>query len=384
MANIYNLNRSLENFLRSTRPKEYIKEEIKSILGTDLVKRIRPELLKQIYNYFPELISLNLTQKFEENKSEIGKTYGLFVNDVNGEGICLILKTNYDVKQNSELINFIGSAEYCKEEFNQAFIYVTKFIQEKLTDAYFYPYVQKFFGTKFLTPLNDIVTELKLRGNSIKLPFAVSILSVLLNKEVDSAFACSGNINENLQITYVDGMEEKISAALDEFPEIKKFVFPLECKNKLKDKTFNRVEIKFVENLDEALQIFFPDLNEYINKNSFIGKIGLIEREVELENGEKAIEFELNHDYSLPLDTIILRTFQTVFHKKVESKIKSRKVFLLNNFRPSWFVPSLMNSFVNKCKAVGVFYQNFDGYVIVYSENRNLYNLGDVIKLKTS
>lgn len=385
MSDIYNINQVLENYLNSKRPIEKIQHDVEQILKTDIVQRIRPELINKIINKFPDLGQFLLEKKFKAIEMETGKTYGLFVNEAKKLGVCLLLKVSYDKSQNSGDALFKGSAESFRQEFNLAFDYVTKIIRNNLKDAFFYNGIKKYFEVKFLDQLNNTVTNLKLFGNSIKLPLAISIFSELMGEKIDTSIACTGNIAEDLRVTYVDGIEEKISAAVCEYPEIKKILLPSDCRSLNIENQIKEIEIVYVNNLEEALKIYFGDFKKLIAEKDFLGKIKIVDKLVALDNDDKAvlINFELNYNQSLHFEVLSeIQDIMTNIHSRwFEQQVR---IFLLNNFRVNWLLASVMNIFVNKSEAVGVYYSDISNYVLVYTaRSQSKYCLGQVVGIKS-
>ncbi|MFN4110961.1 MAG: S16 family serine protease, partial [Ignavibacteria bacterium] len=313
-------------------------------------------------------------------EDQIGRTYGLFVSDTDKEGICFLLNVNYSSGNPST--NFSGSAEYIGDKFLNSFNYISRLINENLDKSYFISDVKKNFEVKLLDALNDPVSDFEIYGHSIELPLAIAILSVLLQKKIDSSIACSGNINEDLKVTYVDGLEEKIQAALIEYPEINKFVFPEDCRKFMFEKKFKSIEIIYIKNLKEGVEIFFPNFKEIINSEKFHGKIGLIDKEVEIVHNDttlKAVELTLDFVYNKGFELIpeVILHFDRFFQDVIQTyKNKGIEIFLLNNFRPNWFIPALMRFFINKSHAVGVYYDREKAYLTVYTTKPDIIKLG--------
>lgn len=381
---MYNINRNLENYLNSKRPVEKIKQDIEQTLRSDIVQRIHPDLRAKIIKKFPDLEPIFSNKDFLFIPMETGKTYGLFVNEATNLGVCLLLKVTYDKTQNSEDVSFIGSAESFRQEFNLSFNYVTKIIRNYIKDAFFYDGVKKFFQVKFLDPLNNPVTNLQLSGNSIKLPMAISIFSELMGVEIDNSIACTGNITEDLRVTHVDGIPEKITAAICEYPEIKKFVIPEDCRNLNLENQFRGIEIIYVKNLEEALKLLYSDLSKLISEKDFYGKFKIVDKLVTLNNGDKAVKIDFNFDYNKALDTKFLVDIQNIITSIHEKWFNQQiRIFLLNNFRVSWLLASVMNIFVNKSNAVGVYYSGIGEYVLVYTtKSQSKYQLGQVVGIE--
>lgn len=395
MLNLFFLNRKIEELLKQNElAPGKLKQKLKDVLIRDFIKRVRPDLIEQIKLLFAddkEFIRL-IDGQFTPIKSETGKTYVLFVrlSDFPGsykrEGYCFLLKVfpeQKDDKKTSEIAKF---NEAYKVNFENCLNYVAKVINEELEDAYFILEGIDKLSMRLLDPFNEYFTneDVDFYGDSLELPLAISIFSFITGIEISNSIACSGNVNEALEITYVDGMKEKILAAIKEYPEIKTFVFSEDCRRLNVEKEIKGVEIKYVRDIKEAFEVFFSNWKQLINKEKFPGKIQVKLEKVILENGLDATKIIFNYDYSSSLNPKILPSFiKKILEKKLQSE--SSRIFLLYDFRPNWFTAALMPSFVNKSDAVGVYNKEFDSYVIVYTgRSFNKFSVGDQIKLKNS
>lgn len=393
MLKILFLNRKIEDLFNQNLSKNLLNKNLKDLLKKNYPERIRPDLMEKIKIVLGDEIKkfeyIN-TISFKPVTSEIGKTYVLFVDNSsnhNLNGYCFILKVSIESnkEQNESQNKFISAY---KSNIDYCFDYVARIIENELKDSFFFKGIKDKLTIKILDPFNEPLNfsqlpNLEFSGNSIELPMAVAIFSALTGMKIDSSIACSGNINENLEVTYVDGMREKILGASKEFPEIKTFVFPEDCRKLNIEKEFNGIEIKYVRTLTEALQLFFGNYDKFINENYFNGKIDLKIEEVLIEPNSNALKIFLDYDYGQGnLDPKILKFFS---ESKLDSKLKkyNSRIYLLDNFRPLWFVPALMRFFVNKSDAVGVHNKESDVYIIVYTgRNFNKFEVGDIVRIK--
>lgn len=382
MEDIFFLNRLLIKILQSATPEFLANRLLNSgFFNSEYIKRVRPDLLEQIKKVIDIEKIKYLNIKFEPVTEDIGKTYALFVSNRNEKSLCLILKVEFNGNSTSESPEFYGSASSFETNFKSCFEYILKIIQDNLKEAFFYPDIIKNLGMKFLTPLNEPVNSLNLYGNSLEFPLCVAIFSALVNEKIDISIACSGNVTEDLKIRSVDGVEEKIEAAVTEYPEIKKIVLPEDCKDLKLEEKYSNVKIEYVSTLEEGLKVFYPNYKELIEGKNFNGKFGIKDEEVELDNGERAVKIYFDFDYSLTLRPdilkIIYRPIENILKKYAKPGINS---FLLNNFRPTWLIAALMKIFINKSSVVAV-YDTSGYYVVVYERNANS-NLGRIIRTK--
>lgn len=364
MEDIFFLNRKLLNNLKPehTNLLKHKINDLEKSLESDYSKRIRPDLVEKLKQF---VNTQNI--QFEPMIEEIGKTYSLFVSENNNKSLCLILKVEFNENRISDNPEFFGSASSFETNFKSCFKYISKIIQDNLKDAYFYPDVINKLEMKFLTPLNEPVTNLKLSGNSLEFPLCIAIFSALVREKIDISIACSGNVTEDLTITYIDGAEEKIEAAIIEYPEIKKIVLPTDCKKLNLEEKYPNINIQYISTLEEGLKIFFPNFQDLLNGKEFYGKISLSDELVELDTGEKAIKIFFNYNYERNLQPDILKYIDKPINNILE-KYSKISFFLLDNFRPNWLISALMRHFINKRDLVAVYYPGND-YIIVYDRS---------------
>lgn len=401
MIDIFFLNRELERFINNTTINDKLKRfHIKELLIKEYPKRIRPDLKEKILNLFEEypedkeFIS-SIDFKFKPIEAEVGKTYALFINEnvsQDYDSLAIILNISYDPKDSSNGPYFDNLSIKFKPNFEKCFDYVSRLIENNLKNAFFFRGVYRKLKVRLLNPFNELLTntdkDIQLFGNSLEVPLAVAIFSVLIDEKIDPSIACSGKINEKLEIGYVEGMKEKILGAIKEYPEIKTFVFPEDCKNVFKDNIEN-IDVRYVKTLDEVLNIYFKNFKNIINEKPLKGKINILVDEVTLENDDKATKIELDFSYKEDeyiSNDILPFLVDNVIHELIEENSKSKpKIFLLNNFRANWLVAALMPKFINKSEAVGIYNAPKAEYIIVYvAKSPKKFKIGDIVKLKAS
>lgn len=401
MIDIFFLNRELERFINNTTINDKLKIfHIKELLIKEYPKRIRPDLKEKILTLFEKyhedkefIQSIDL--EFKPIEAEVGKTYALFINEkssIDYDSLAIILNISYDPKILNDGPYFDKLSLKFKPNFEKCFDYVARIIENNLKNAFFFRGVFKRLKIKLLTPLNEQIDddkeEIELLGNSLEVPLAVAIFSSLVGEEIDPSIACSGKINDKLEIGYVEGMKEKILGAIKEYPEIKTFVFPEDCKNVLKDNIEN-INVLYVKTLDEVLNIYFKNYKDIINQKPLKGKIDILMDEVTLNNDDKATKIELAFSYKedeyLSSD-ILPFLVNNVIHELIEENVKSKpRIYLLNNFRANWLVAAIMPKFINKSEAVGIYNAPKDEYIIVYvAKSTSKFKIGDIVKIKAS
>ena len=375
---IYFLNRWVKDLINQKHIPASQKRELLEVLNSDFPKRLRSDSLKNLAHILPELKEIDLLQ-FEELKDEIGLTYGLFVSRGDfSEGICTLIKVELDNDIRSKPKLF-GSARSYENQLQRYFDYLKKFIQERLENAYFFVGVFGRLNFKILNPLKLLENDLNLDGISLDLPLLIAIFSVLINKPIPAHIASTGKINDELKINHVDGLPQKVDALINEYPEVKELVVPKDCQKEVKN--LSGLKIHLVSKLEEAIEIFFPNFKEIINRENFWGKISIDFDVVETDKDLNAVKLSFNYDYNsvYTLQPEILNYFN--LSKKIEDYRKEGITwFLLYNFRPLWLPAGLMDAFVNKVSLVALYDTNLSAYVVVYS--RNEIKKGEIIRIK--
>lgn len=371
---IYHINRELLSLIEKEDLDSRSKHELQNLLTNEITKRIKPELIDLISNKF---IKLKPEFAFQKIESKVGQTYGLFVSENNLDGITLLLKLEYDHQKQPD---FLGSALNYRDNLRKCFNFCRKLIQSKLKNSYFPHTVINKISLKFLNPLNVTELELDLRGISLDLPLSIALFSVLINQPVPNFIAASGKITDNLEVTYVDGLEQKLDSLINEYPEVTKVILPADCKHKV-DQNYG-LEFIFVKTLEEALEICFPRIFDDFESVHLKEKIKLIEQIVSLSNNEQALYIRLDYGYSSNerLDPEIL-TYVNL--ERVYSKYREKGIryILLDNFRANWLVAGLMPSLVNKIDGVGISDGSGKNYIMVYDRSSS-FKLGEVVRIK--
>lgn len=371
---IYHINRKLLSLIENEDLDSRSQYELEQFLSGDVTKRIKPELLELISNKY---LGLKTKFSFQKIESKVGQTYGLFVSKNNLDGITLLIKLEYDYQKEPE---FLGSAiNYC-DNLRKCFDYCRRLIQSKLTNSYFPHTVLNKVSLKFLDPLNVPELELELNGISLDLPLSIALFSVLINQPVPNFIAASGKITDNLEVTDIEGLEQKLDSLINEYPEVKKVILPADCKHKINQKY--DLEFIFVRKLEEALEVCFPGIFDDFESVQLKEKIKLIEKIVNLPNNEQALYIRLDYGYSpnerLDPEILSYLNLERVYSKYSEKGIR---YILLDNFRPNWLVAGLMPSLVNKIDAVGISDGSGKNYIIVYNR-RSSFKLGEVVQIK--
>lgn len=376
---IYFLNRWVKDLINQKHIPASQKRELLEVLNSDFPKRLRSDSLKNLAHILPELKEIDLLQ-FEELKDEIGLTYGLFVSRGDfSEGICTLIKVELDNDIRRTQPQLFGSAKTYEKHYQRYFDYLKKFIQEHLENAYFFSGIFDRLNFKILNPLKLLENDLNLKGISLDLPLLIAIFSVLINKPIPAHIASTGKINDELKINHVDGLPQKVDALINEYPEVKELVVPKDCENEVRD--LSGLKFHFVSKLEEAIEIFFPNFKELINRENFLGKISIDFDVVETDKDLNAVKLSFNYDYNsvYTLQPEILNYFN--LSKKIEDYRKEGiTCFLLYNFRPLWLPAGLMDAFVNKVSLVALYDTNLSAYVVVYS--RNEIKKGEIIRIK--
>ena len=106
--------------------------------------------------------------------------------------------------------------------------------------------------------INALNYGIKKDGTSGGLAFTTSIISLLLNKEVDNSICFTGEITLHGDIIKVGGIKEKVIGAYNN--NFKTIYIPLENKNdlvKIPDNIKEKVNIKLISSYDEVFKDLF-------------------------------------------------------------------------------------------------------------------------------
>lgn len=370
---IYHINRILSSLIENVDLGSRTKLELQKLLTDEIAKRIKPDLIELISIRFPELKPAFSFQKIE---SKVGQTYGLFVSENNSDGITLLLKLDYDSQKPPE---FLGSAKNYENHLKKCFDFCRKLILRRLTNSYFPHTVINKISLKFLNPLNTPEIELQLTGISLDLPLSIALFSVLIEREVPNNIAASGKITDDLEVTYIDGLEQKLDSLINEYPEVAKVILPADCKHKVHENY--GLEFIFVRTLEEAIEVCFPGIFDVFESIPLKEKVHLLKNIINLENSEKALYIKLDYIIGQTLDSEILNYIK--LEKLItDYKQKGIKYVFLDNFRATWLVAGMMPFLVNKINAVGIS-DSMGNYTIVYSRT-SAFKLGEIVKIKNN
>ncbi len=373
---IYHINRKLSSLIENEDLDTRSEFEIQQLLTEEIAKRIKPYLMELISIRFSELKPAFSFQKIE---SKVGQTYGLFVSENNLDGITLLLKLDYNSQKPPE---FPNSAENYESNLKKCFDFCRILILRKLTNSYFPHTVIKKISLKFLNPLNTPELELQLTGISLDLPLSIALFSVLIDKPVPNYIAASGKITDNLEVTYVDGLEQKLDSLINEYPEVTKVILPADCKHKVNENY--GLEFIFVRTLEEAIEVCFPGIFDDFESVHLKEKIKLVEEIVSLPNNKQALYIRLDFDYP-PNERLDPEILNYINLERVYTKYRQEGIrfILLDNFRANWLVAGLMPSLVNKIDGVGISDGSGKNYIIVYDRSSS-FRLGEVVRIKNN
>lgn len=186
----------------------------------DIINKSQNNLENKVY-YENELKSIN--KYYEEFiNNYFGETFLPLVNIHKGEGLISKIKVSDSLSEDIHVLtewnNLIPTVIdflelYIKNECPELFVMEWNYDELKC-------------GIKKFPFINS---NFKIEGNSYKLPLILAIISFLLEKEIPNEYCFTGDI-EKLSNKYllkkVDGIEEKLTAIKQEFPHIKKFIYP--------------------------------------------------------------------------------------------------------------------------------------------------------------
>jgi hypothetical protein len=361
------------------------RNKIFEIMQSSAGKRINHSTRNCLINHFGkdgitgEII--NSIDKFEKLKPDTGETYALFnVNNAENTGVCYRIKVEKDFTGANKKRKGLGSANDLSPLFKNAANCVIKFIREKLEKR---GYIEEGeidkLTFKIVDCLNVPVTEFKFLDNSVELPMAIAIFSSIMNLKIPVNIAASGSLDDDLNVDSVKCAETKINYASLEYPEIKTFLFPPE---NIGFRINHALKIIKVRNLEEAINIYFPDYKDIILNRDFDGKVCYKFRRV-LFDGKKGIELEFRstNDFILP---DILKHMDLKNDEKFMRESGKKDYLIVKGVNKTWLAGAIIQTLYFNKPIYIAFEDRKIGpnRAVVSLSQGHEYSRGDVVEIK--
>lgn len=226
--------------------------------GVRELKRVFSKLYRNIIMSSKEIKSINkeyLTKVLGPSKYDYSKVRKNHPGSVNTLGVTpyggiIISIESLLTKGNGQLILTGNIQESISESIKVALAYIKSNLEKYKLD-------ENILMEKDIH-INALNYNIKKEGTSGGVAFVTSIISILLNKEVDTDIGFTGEITLHGDIYKVGGIKEKIIGAYNN--DFKKVYIPLENINDLENipkEIKNNIEIKCVSNYDEIFKDLF-------------------------------------------------------------------------------------------------------------------------------
>jgi hypothetical protein len=307
-------------------------------LYSQSAKRITPDVKEKIIKFcekndFPP--DKEKITSFEKIQDEIGITYLLLINKNNSEeAFPLRIRC-------SETYSGIKNDKVLKKDIEYLISAAKKLINKYLPPEYIINYsIFDKLNFNLIDHLNNAVTDIQFEGKSFMLPFFITLFSYLLQEKVPVKYAATGRIVNEDKIEFVEGIESKFNAAKKEYPEIEFLI----------TKTVLESEpVKNVNNIEEALNIFFPDFKDKLKKGELIGAVKFIGTSVETNAGKALL---LGLEKHIGIETEYLKRVPKIIEKFRQELDKNDSNLILTNIRVLWLNAAFVAEFKNHCNFI--------------------------------
>lgn len=323
--------------------------------------------------------------RYEPQNPTIGKTFILLVKyDDSNEGACHFIKIakkdtaitteNQLLEHYNKVLDCVGDALIKYKVKNELLVH------NKLNE--YAPFIVNFAGE----PISQNVS-----GASLQLPLAIAVFSFFSGFKIPSDIAMSGALNDD-GITWVSGINTKISALLEEYDEITRVLLPKSTRGNVAETT-KELDIFEVENFDQALRIVFPDLveNKKIKLKESL-KFKVFRTLVPSKPNSNLILLEciktLDDKSVIITPKILKQVDEYLAHLKQflesYSKINKTKIsgIIVSDDLTKWFTSRIVIHFKNKFDVIIINVPNSDS-VVVEVRNHNSFYIGEGIKFAT-
>lgn len=347
----------------------------------DLDKKIITKYINNTTrNYLKEIFGVKKMETinflpYQSLNLDAGKTYGTTFNEMEKTGSTVVISVLSD--GNNAALDY-GSDII--ESFENAKKAVEKFVKENINEYFNNEIllINEEFYKKLTFKIETISGKPieKIKGDSFGLPFAMAILSRLLNFELPPDIGFSGGIKPGGELTVVNYLNEKLESLTQEFDSVKRFAVPSNS-----DLYKDGVEIIKCEKLKDIIAAVFPDrkLPECKFDDSLTLRATVSQEECKYK--EASLQVKLVKMIGNPnLVEKVFPIFIDLIEQKFQEKDNSN-IIVFNNVRPGWATAMIAYRFKNNFN-VG-FYNTSSGYVITgLLKGENRFSIGDIIPIK--
>lgn len=330
----------------------------------------------------------NTFQPYIYNGSSKGKTYlATTYTDERDDTYAALLLLHVSHKKTKKEVIIPDGHQVLVESFGRAFKVVIDVIKSINKELFVPADLFNFFSFK-ITDRHGREILKGISGESIELPFALAIFSVLVDRDLPASVASSGRLDgEN--IIAVNDIPEKMDSAFTEFEEIEKFISPIAISIK---KWGDHKMHSQVSKIKEALFHCFKDYDQLIKKISFPGIVGHSIRPIRITVGGstlegKEIRFLISEGERV--DPAYLKQFDRI--TGLEDEIRSGFA-IINNAKASWHIGYICARFKNVITNIAIYdpklsqnSETYKAYVVKIDDKLNVGlginpELGDIVE----
>lgn len=289
--------------------------------------------------------------------SERGKTYLTVVGeDDRHQPVCvaLLLRVEHSAKPKKTDEQLKSKFPEFEQSFERAYASVKTLLTSLNPELY--------ISNDFYKHLDFTITDrngrhpehLHLSGESIELPFALAVFSLIAKRDLPASIASTGRINDQ-KIEAVNKTKEKISEAVTEYDEIEKFLHPdgapVPDLNRLKQ------DIKTipVKTLEEAVFECFKDYKQIIRSLSLNGLVTYDVRNIEVQSGGNTVDGTEIHFNIVEGDLLDPQYLSKINEIDIKDRLNGNQVLIFSNARASWHIGAMCVKFYNTINNLVVF-----------------------------
>lgn len=196
--------------------------------------------------------------------------------------------------------------------------------------------------------------NIQLSGESIELPFALAIFSIIAKRDLPASIASTGRINEK-KVEAVNNTKEKISAALTEFDEIEKFLHPFGAP--VPDLNAFKEDIKAipVNTLEDAIFECFKDYKQIVRAIAMPGLVTYDVKSIEVDSETGPVPGTEIHFNIAEGDFLDPQYLSTITGIDIKGRLNGNQVLVFSNARASWHIGAMCVKFFNTIQNLVVY-----------------------------
>lgn len=391
----YTLNQDLRELANSWKTSdEYDRHRIFKIIREKLTGRFGAAITPSTRKYIENIIGDEFTSVSSDfypyipNEAEIGRTYLTVAGkDKKGQSISTVFFIQVKVRNSDGEEAPIEDSN----EFNESFYKAAQSVKEYIDSLKNH---QVYISSKFadhlefsITDRNGKTPEVKLKGESIELPFALAIYSVIIGQSIPINICATGQLDRH-KVLPVSSVKEKLNSAICEFEEIDCFLHPPGESPVLQTAVSHDVVSRKADTLANALAVCFKDYKYSPSSIHTPGIVTFSERDIHVLTKEethsgKEISFssfpgyKIDEEYVLALDKLNLE------------KYKGINIIAFSNAKASWHIGRLCASFINICPNIIIYDPKFPktvgthaGLVITKATTAAPLKVGKIVEYK--